>query len=109
MSGNPHTETTMKTIALVVASLCIAGTALAQNAPAPAPAAPAAAPASGADAGAACQTQIGPKNLHGAALTSSTKKCCTDAAKADKLHGAARTSFVKKCVSSAMPAPAPKT
>jgi hypothetical protein len=106
----------MKTIALIVASLCIAGTALAQNAPAPAPAmpapapaAPAAAPVSGADSGAACQTQIAPKNLHGAALKSSTRKCCTDAAKAAKLHGAARTSFVKKCESSAMPAPTPKS
>ena len=106
----------MKTIALVVASLFIAGTALAQNPPAPAPAAPAApaaappaAPVSGADSGAACQTTIAPKNLHGAALTSSIKKCCNDAAKADKLHGAAKTSFVKKCVSSAKPAPAPKT
>jgi hypothetical protein len=96
----------MKTIAVLVASFCIAGTALAQNAAAPAPAA---APVSGADSGAACQTQIAPKHLHGAALTSSTKKCCNDAAKAAKLHGAAKTSFTKKCVSSAMPAPAPKT
>jgi hypothetical protein len=97
-------EANMKTLALVVASLCIAGAALAQNAPAPA-----AAPLSGADSGAACQTQVAPKHLHGAALTSTTKKCCKDAATAGKLHGAARTSFIKKCVSSAMPAPALKT
>ena len=90
----------MKTIALVVASLCIAGTALAQTAPIPGPA---------DTAGAACQTQIGPKNLHGAALTSSAKKCCKDAAKAANLHGAAATSFTKKCVSDVVPPAAPKT
>jgi hypothetical protein len=93
----------MKTLAFVIASFFIAGAALAQNAP------PAAPPVSGADSGASCQTQVAPKNLHGAALTSTTKKCCKDAATAAKLHGAARNSFVKKCVSSAMPAPAPKT
>lgn len=79
----------MKTIALVAASLLIAGTAFAQ--------APATAPADAA--GASCQSSIGPKSLHGAALTSATKKCCTDAAAAAKLHGAAETSFVKKCIS----------
>jgi hypothetical protein len=101
-ANNVAKERTMKTIALVAASLLIATAAFAQ-APAPAPAAPAAAaaPANGpADtAGAACQSTIGPKKLHGAALTSSSKKCCTDAATAAKLHGAAATSFVKKCMS----------
>jgi hypothetical protein len=78
----------MKTLAIIVASFCFTGAAMAQNAPAPADA-----------AGAACQTQVGPKNLHGAALTSSATKCCKDAAAAAKLHGAAATSFTKKCVS----------
>jgi len=86
----------MKTIALVVASLCLAGTALAQTGPAD-------------TAGYACQAQIAPKNLHGAALNSTAKKCCKDAAKAAKLHGAAATSYIKKCVSDVVPPPAPKT
>lgn len=77
------------TIAIIAVSFCLAGAAMAQ---APAP--------SGA-AGATCKTQIGPKNLHGAALTSADKKCCMDAAKAQKLHGAAETSFVKACISAA--------
>ena len=80
----------MRMIAMVAASLFIAGAALAQ---APADA-----------AGASCQSTIGPKNLHGAALTSSATKCCKDAAAAAKLHGAAATSFVKKCVSDVAPA-----
>jgi hypothetical protein len=87
----------MKTIAIVFASLFIAGAALAQTA-AP-PAAPAAGTGPADTAGAACNTQIGPKNLHGAALNSTAKKCCTDAATAANLHGAAATSYVKKCIS----------
>lgn len=72
----------MKTIAIVIASFCLATAALAQDA-------------------ASCKTQATGKNLHGAALTSFAKKCCGDQAKAQKLHGAAATSFTKKCVSDA--------
>ena len=81
----------MKTIALVATSLLITSAAFAQTP------APATGPAD--VAGASCQSTIAPKNLHGAALASTTKKCCTDAATAAKLHGAAETSFVKKCIS----------
>ena len=90
----------MRTIAIVVASFFVVSTAMAQApAPAPAPAAPPAAAAGPADtAGATCQSTIGPKNLHGAALKSAATKCCKDAAKAAKLSGAAATSFDKKCV-----------
>ena len=88
----------MRALTVVVASLCLVGTAMAQTAPGPAD-----------TAGAACQSQIGPKNLHGAALKSSATKCCKDAAKTAKLHGAAATSFVKKCVSDVVPPAAPKT
>jgi hypothetical protein len=45
-----------------------------------------------------CKVQAEGKNLHGAALTSFTKKCCNDQASAQKLHGAAKTSFTKKFV-----------
>jgi hypothetical protein len=83
----------MKTIAIITGSFCLVSAAMAQT-PAPADA-----------AGATCQTQVAPKNLHGAALTSSAKKCCTDAATAANLHGAAATSFVKKCTSDATAAP----
>jgi psiF repeat len=48
-----------------------------------------------------CKVQAEGKNLHGAALTSFTKKCCNDQAAAQKLHGAAKTSFTKKCLSEA--------
>ena len=48
-----------------------------------------------------CKVQADGKNLHGAALTSFTKKCCNDQAAAQKLHGAAKTSFTKKCLSEA--------
>ena len=48
-----------------------------------------------------CKVQAEGKNLHGAALTSFTKKCCNDQAAAQKLHGAAKTSFTKKCLSDA--------
>jgi hypothetical protein len=48
-----------------------------------------------------CKVQADDKNLHGAALTSFTKKCCNDQAAAQKLHGAAKTSFTKKCLSEA--------
>jgi hypothetical protein len=34
-------------------------------------------------------------------LTSFAKKCCNDQAAAQKLHGAAKTSFTKKCLSDA--------
>lgn len=89
----------MKTLAIIVASFCVVGAAMAQNAPAPAAGGSAAGPADAA--GASCHTSIGPKNLHGAALTSAATKCCKDAAAAAKLHGAAETSFTKKCVSDA--------
>jgi psiF repeat len=48
-----------------------------------------------------CKVEAEGKNLHGAALTSFTKKCCNDQADAQKLHGAAKTSFSKKCLSEA--------
>jgi hypothetical protein len=48
-----------------------------------------------------CKVQAEGKNLHGAALTSFTKKCCNGQAAAQKLHGAAKTSFTKKCLSDA--------
>ena len=48
-----------------------------------------------------CKVQAESKNVHGAALTSFTKKCCNDQAAAQKLHGAAKTSFNKKCLSDA--------
>lgn len=70
----------MKTIAIIVASLCVATAAMAQE---------------------TCKVQATTKNLHGAALTSFAKKCCNDQADAQKLHGAAKTSFTKKCVSDA--------
>jgi hypothetical protein len=47
------------------------------------------------------KVQADGKHLHGAALTSFVKKCCSDQAAAQKLHGAAATSFTKKCVSDA--------
>lgn len=72
----------MKTIAIVFASFCLAGAAMAQDSP-------------------TCQTQAGGKNLHGAALTSFAKKCCGDQATAKKLAGAAKTSFTKKCMADA--------
>jgi len=80
----------MKAVAIVIASLCLATAAMAQSPPGPADA-----------AGATCQSQIGPKKLKGAALTSAATKCCKDAATAAKLSGAAATSFTKKCVADA--------
>ena len=71
----------MKTIAIVLGSLCLIATA--------------------AMADDSCKMQATGKNLHGAALTSFAKKCCKDQAAAQKLHGAAETSFTKKCVSDA--------
>ena len=54
---------------------------------------------------ATCKSQAADKKLAGAALTSFTKKCTTDATAAcdkaaaeKKLSGAAKTSFTKKCV-----------
>jgi len=71
----------MKTIGIVVVSLCCFATA--------------------ALADDSCKVQATTKNLHGAALTSFAKKCCNDMAAAQNLHGAAQTSFTKKCVSDA--------
>lgn len=78
----------MKTIAIVFASLCLAGAALAQPAPAP-----------GAAAGADCKKEAA--NLHGAALNSKVTSCCKQQAAKQKLHGAAETSFEKSCESTA--------
>jgi len=71
----------MKTLAIVIASLCLIATA--------------------AMAEDSCAVQATGKSLHGAALNSFAKKCCADQAKAQKLHGAAETSFTKKCMSDA--------
>jgi len=71
----------MKTIALVLTSLCFVATA--------------------AMADDSCKVQAAGKNLHGTAMTSFAKKCCKDQAAAQKLHGAAETSFTKKCLSDA--------
>ena len=70
----------MKTIAILVASFCLAGAAMADD---------------------SCSVQATGKNLHGAALTSFAKKCCKDQAAAQKLHGAAESSFTKKCLADA--------
>jgi hypothetical protein len=103
-------ERMMKALAIVAASFCIVGAAMAQTtAPAAPPAAAPSATAPADAAGATCQSQVGPKNLHGAALKSAATKCCKDAATAAKLHGAAATSFTKKCVSDVIPPAAPKT
>ena len=67
----------MKTIAILVASFCLAGAAMADD---------------------SCAVQATGKSLHGAALTSFAKKCCKDQAAAQKLHGAAESSFTKKCL-----------
>jgi hypothetical protein len=107
----------MKTIAIVFASFCVVGAAMAQTAPAPAPAPAAPAPAPAAPAAAAtpadtaaatCQTTMKP-GLKGAALKSSATKCCKTAAKTAKLSGAAATSFDKKCISDLVPPAAPKS
>jgi len=79
----------MKVTAIVFASLCLAGAALAQT-----PAGP------GAGAGADCKTQA--TNLHGAALNSKVKSCCQQQATKQKLHGAAETSFRKSCESAGL-------
>jgi hypothetical protein len=56
-----------------------------------------------------CKAQAAEKKLSGAALTSFTKKCQSDAkaacdvsANEKKLAGAAKSSFTKKCVSDAL-------
>ena len=68
----------MKTIAIVLASVfCVATAAMADD---------------------SCKMQATAKNLHGAAMSSFTKKCCNDMAAAQNLHGAAQTSFTKKCM-----------
>ncbi len=77
----------MKVIAIIVASFWLAGAAMAQSA--------------GATAGAACKAKVD-KSLHGASLTSTLKKCCRDAATAQKLHGAAETGFRKSCEQTAL-------
>jgi hypothetical protein len=76
----------MKTIAIVLASFCIAGAAMADS----------------------CKDTAAGKKLAGAALTSFMTKCTKDAqtscdtqAADKKLAGAAKTSFTKKCVSDA--------
>jgi len=79
----------MKSIAIIVASFCLASAALAQ-----APAGP------GAGAGADCKTAAA--NLHGAALNSKVKSCCAQQAVKQKLHGAAETSFRKSCESTGL-------
>ncbi len=70
----------MKTIPIVLASLFLAGSALADD---------------------SCAVQATGKKLAGAALKSFATKCCKDQATAQKLHGAAQTSFTKKCLSDA--------
>ena len=70
----------MKTIAIVLATFCVAGAAMADD---------------------SCAVQATAKNLHGAALNSFAKKCCNDQAAARNLHGAAQASFTKKCMSDA--------
>jgi hypothetical protein len=68
----------MKTIAIVLASVfCVATAAIADD---------------------SCMMQATAKNLHGAAMSSFTKKCCNDMAAAQKLHGAAQMSYTKKCM-----------
>ena len=67
----------MKTIAIVLASICVVSAAMAED---------------------SCAVQATGKSLHGAALNSFAKKCCKDQAAAQKLHGAAETSFTKKCL-----------
>ena len=50
--------------------------------------------------------QVAAKNLHGAALTSSAKKCCEKTRQRRQSCTARRpTSFTKKCVSDATAAP----
>jgi psiF repeat len=76
----------MKTIAIVVASFCLATAAMADS----------------------CADQATAKKLAGAAKTSFMTKCAKDAqtscdtqAADKKLAGAAKTSFTKKCVTDA--------
>lgn len=83
-------EENMKVIAVIAASFLLATAALAQSGP-----------TTGATAGATCKASAD-KNLHGAALTSTLKKCCKDAAAGQKLHGAAESSFEKSCDKAAM-------
>jgi len=79
----------MKTIAIVFASLCLAGTALAQ-----APVAP------GAAAGADCKKEAA--DVHaGAPRNSKVTSCCKQHAAKLNLHGVAETSFLKSCESTA--------
>lgn len=80
----------MKVIAIVVATFCLTGAAMAQGMMAPAGDPPAVA------AGKKCQD---PK-LHGAPLTSHVKSCCQKAAA--KLKGAAKTSFEGSCEKTGM-------
>jgi hypothetical protein len=76
----------MKTVAIIVASLCLATSAMADS----------------------CSDQATAKKLAGAAKTSFMTKCTKDAqtscdsmAADKKLAGAAKTSFTKKCVTDA--------
>ncbi len=70
----------MKTLAVLLATVFITGTAMAED---------------------SCAVQANAKSLHGAALNSFAKKCCKDQATAQKLHGAAEKSFTKKSMSDA--------
>jgi hypothetical protein len=76
----------MKTVAIVLVSLCFASAAMADS----------------------CKDQATAKKLAGAALNSFMTKCTKDAtascdmqAADKKLAGAAKTSFTKKCVNDA--------
>ena len=80
----------MKVIAIVLASFCLAGAAMAQGTMAPAADSPSVA------AGKKCQDA----KLHGAPLTSHVKSCCSKAAA--KLKGAAKTSFEASCEKTGM-------
>ena len=116
----------MKTIAIIVASFCVVGAAMAQKPPPAAPRRPhrlrphrpqrprlrppmargrwrnpQPLPHRPTPQAPPARRQVAAKKLKGAALTSSATKCCKDAAKAAKLKGAAETSFTKKCVSDA--------
>ena len=71
----------MKTLAIIVASFWLVTAAAADD---------------------SCAIQATGKSSHGAAFgTASPEKCCKDQAAAQKLHGAAETSFTKKCMTDA--------
>ena len=74
----------MKTIAIVLASFCLAGTALAQTPVPP-----------GAAAGADCKKEAA--TLHGAPFNSKVTSCCKQQAAKRNLHGAPEKSFIESC------------